>query len=240
MNDSNRNNEFIEEEKKQDEIKEPKKRGMSDKAIVLLVLFITLIGMLAFGLSVSVFNGTLPSDDNLINNIIAGRDDDDDDGKLVFSYYDKPGIGNGIWLKNQFPTPDAVGKAFKGENYVFDFKLLLNEKSAGIRYTIVAEKLVNSDLRNDLVKLYLESDGRAVSNVVRDDGSIKNFTEYSDYRKKVTQKVLYTGTITRAEASRGYKNFTFKMWLSDELPMLDDDYGRTFLTRINVHASGDL
>jgi len=218
-----------------------KKHGMSDKAIVLLVLLITLFGMLVFGLSVSVFNGSLPSKDNAINHIIAGKHHDDkDEGKLVFSYYDKPGIGNGIWLENQFPTSDEVGKAFKGDKCVFDFKLLLNEKAAGIRYTIVAEKLVNSDLRNDLVKLYLESGGKPVSNVLRDDGSIKNFTEYADYRKKVTQKVLYTGTITRAEASRGYKDFTFKMWLSDELPMLEDDYGRTFLTRINVYASGDL
>lgn len=217
-----------------------KKRGMSDKTIVLLVLLITLFGMLAFGLSVSVFNGSLPTKDNAINHIIAGKHHDDEEGKLVFSYYDKPGIGNGIWLENQFPTSDAVGKAFKGDKRVFEFKLLLNEKAAGIRYTIVAEKLVNSDLRNDLVKLYLESGGKAISNVVREDGSVKNFTEYADYRKKTTQKVLYTGTITRAEASRGYKDFTFKMWLSDELPMLEDDYGRTFLTRINVYASGDL
>jgi len=216
-----------------------KKHGMSDKTIVFLVLLITLLGMFAFGLSVSVFNGSLPTKDNAINHIIAGKHHDDE-GKIVFSYYEKPGIGNGIWLKNQFPTPDAVGKAFKGDKYIFEFKLLLNEKSAGVRYTIVAEKLVNSDLRNDLVKLYLESGGKPVSTVVRGDGSIKNFTEYANYRKKATQKVLYTGTITRAEALRGYKEFTFKMWLSDELTMQQDDYGRTFLTRINVYANGDL
>lgn len=217
-----------------------KKNRMSDKTIVLLVLIMTLFGMLAFGLSVSVFNGSLPTKDNAINHLIAGKHRDNDEGKLVFSYYDKPGIGNGVWLENQFPTSDAIGKAFKGDKYVFDFKLLLNEKAAGIRYTIVAEKLVNSDLRNDLVKLYLESGGKAVSNVVREDGSIKTFTEYPEYRKKVTQKVLYTGTITRTEAMRGYKDFSFKMWITDELPMQEDDYGRAFLTRINVYASGDL
>ena len=240
MSDGNENKDNIIIRNKENNDKNEKK-GMSDQMVILLVLFITMIGMLAFSLSVSIFNGSLPIKDNAINHIIAGKHHDDkDEGKVVFSYYEKPGIGNGIQLEDQFPISDAEGRALRGDKSVFEFKLLLNEKSVGVRYTIVVEKLVNSDLRNDLVKLYLESNGKEISNVVRENGSIKSFTEYNDYRKRATQKVLCTGTITRAEANRGYKDFAFKMWLSDELPLDENDYGRKFLTRINVYASGDL
>ena len=203
----------------------------------------------AFGISISVMNSIkIPGKDNIINNIIAidkddGKDDDDDkdDSKLIFSYYEKPGVGNGIRLYNQFPTKDEIGKAFKGDNYVFEFRLILNEKATGVRYNIVAEKLPNSNLREELTKIYLESEGKVLSSVVRQDNKIKTFDEFSSYNKNnLREKLIYSSVITNEEARRGYKDFVFKMWVSDDAGFTTDDNAKTFMTRINVYANKGL
>lgn len=227
----------VQEEKNREE----RKSRFSNKKL-LLVFLIFIITFLGFGISISVINSiTIPGKDNVVNTIIAIDKDGgkEHEGKLVFSYYEKPGVGNGIKLYNQFPTSDEVGKAFKGDNYVFEFKLILNEKAAGIRYNIVAEKMPESDLRDELMKIYLESDGKAVPSVIRTDNSIKTFNEFSSY-KKDHMKVIYSSVVTREEARRGYKNFVFKMWLSEGVQLNQDDFLKTFVTRINVYASGDL
>lgn len=233
------------------EIEEKKERFGNKKLLLILFIFIITFG--AFGISISVMNSIkIPGKDNIINNIIAidkgdkpGNEDNDDDkdssSKLVFSYYEKPGVGNGIKLYNQFPTKDEIGKAFEGDNYVFEFRLILNENAAGVKYNLVAEKTNTSTLRENLVKTYLESEGKALSSVIRDNGSIKTFNEYSNYTKKNSnQKLIYTGVITKAEALRGYKDFVFKMWISDDAGFNIDDNAKTFVTKINVYANKDM
>lgn len=241
-----------------DRNKGKKEKGSNKKLILVLLIFV--ITFLGFGVSISVMNGIKrPAKDNVINNIIAidreddpgddddGKDDNKDDeggetgSKIIFSYYENPGVGNGIDLYNQFPVSDEVGKAFKGDNYVFEFKLILNKRSVGIKYNIVAERLEKSTLRNELVKIYLESDNKPLSSVFRNNGSVKTFNEFSDYEKaNQKEKVIYTGVITKEEARRGYKNFVFKMWISDGVTMTSDDFQKTFKSRINVYANGDL
>lgn len=237
----------MKDSRKTDETKEQeeKRSKLSYKQLILIIFITTITVMFAMGFSFSIFDATLePNQDNIINNIIAilrGDDDDDKPNKpsndIIFSYYEKPFVGNGIRLYNQFPTRDEIGKAFEGENHVFEFRLILNKNAAGVRYDITAERLINSDLRNEAVKIYLENDGKVVDSVVRNTGRIKTFNEFKVYNKaKVNERVIYSSVITKAEAKRGYKDFVFKMWVSEDIMMTPDDNNRTFICRISVHG----
>jgi len=233
------------------EVSKEKVSGLSYKQLILIIFITTFVVMGVIGFSFSVLDVDHgPFQDNIINNIIAilrdddkddDDDDDDDEGSLIFTYYEKPGVGNGIKLINQFPVSDEIGKAFQGDNYVFDFSLLLNERAEGIKYHIVAEKLVNSDLRPDAVKIYLDSEGKILNSVIRDTGRLKTFNEFASYNdKRTSEKVIYTGVISKQEARRGYKNFTLKMWVSEDIKMTSSDFNKSFIVRINVYASGSL
>lgn len=221
------------------------------KQYIIIILLTTFGIMFSLGFSFSIFDiNANPEKDSFINNILAAikRDDDDDDddddkpnNKLIFSYYEKPGVGNGIKLYNQFPIRDEIGREFQGDNYVFDFVLLLGEDSKGITYDIVAERSINSNLRNEAVKIYLESDGEVVGSVIRDTGRIKTFNEFPNYSSRnLNERKIYSGKVSKAEAKRGYKSFTFKMWISEDLKMTQEDLNKTFISYINVYARGKL
>ena len=241
----------MKDSRKTDETKEQeeKRSKLSYKQLILIIFITTITVMFAMGFSFSIFDATLePNQDNIINNIIAILRGDDDDDKpnepsndIIFSYYEKPFVGNGIRLYNQFPIKDEVGKAFKGDNYVFEFRLVLNENAVGVKYDLVAEKLTTSTLREELTKIYMESEGRDLPTVIESDGSVKTFNEYSRYSRKNPNEILvYSGVITKEEARRGYKDFVFKMWVSDEIGFNQEDSAKTFITRINVYANKDL
>lgn len=230
INKENIDNENIDKENKKTE-------KLSYKQYIIIILLTTFGLMIALGFSFSIFDGGMHHSGNkLINNIIATLKGEE---KLIFSYYEKPGVGNGIKLYNQFPIKDEIGRNFEGENYVFEFRLLLGEKAVGINYDIVAERSKKSDLRSDAVKIYLENEGRALKSVVRDNGRIKTFNEFPNYGS-TNQKRIYSGTVTQAEAERGYIDFTFKMWVSEDLVMTQDDFQKTFISYINIYANGSI
>ncbi len=157
---------------------------------------------------------------------------------IVFEYdYDN---GNYIYLINQFPTIDEIGKSLQGDKRTNDFKLKFNEDAVGVKYTITVEKLDGSTLDDEWVKLFLVNDGADVRNCYRANNRIKTFNEYSKYNNKANERVIYNGVITSAEASRGYKDFTFRMWVSEDLNLQNSDYlsqSRTYKARINVYAT---
>ena len=158
--------------------------------------------------------------------------------KIVFEYdYDK---SNYIYLVNQFPIKDEVGKNLQGDKRTQDFKLKFNEKAAGVKYTITLEKLDDSDFDDEWIKLYLVNDGTDVANCYRGTGRIKTFNEYVKYKGNSKEVVLYEGVVSSAEATRGYKDFTFRMWVSEDLKLVNSDYlseTKTYKARINVYAS---
>ena len=162
----------------------------------------------------------------------------DPSDSIVFEYdYDKE---NYIYLVNQFPIKDEVGKNLQGEKHTQDFRLKFNSEAEGIKYTITAEKLDESDFDDKWIKLFLVNDGADVKNCFRTTGRIKTFDEYENYKNNPKEKVLYEGVIKKAEAVRGYKNFTFRMWVSEDLELVNSDYlsqTKTYKTRINVYAS---
>ena len=159
---------------------------------------------------------------------------------VFFEYeYDE---GNYIYLIDQFPIKDEIGKELQGEKHTQDFKLRFNESAEGVRYTITAEKLDGSDLKDEWTKLFLVNDGIDVDNCYRTTGRIKTFNEYTKYNGSDKEVVLYEGVVTNSEALRGYKEFTFRMWVSEDLQLNNSDYlseTKSFKTRINVYADAD-
>ena len=159
---------------------------------------------------------------------------------IIFVYeYDND---NYIYLINQFPTKDEVGKNLQGEKRTHDFKLKFNEKAAGVKYTITVEKLDGSDLDEKWAKQFLVNDGSDVLNCYRDNNRVKTFDEYKMYNNNPKERVLYEGVVSSSEATRGYKNFTFRMWVSEDLQLVNSDYlseTKTFKARINVYAVGN-
>lgn len=158
---------------------------------------------------------------------------------IIFEYdYDK---GNYIYLVNQFPIKDEVGKSLQGDKRTQDFKLKFNKAAAGVEYTITAEKLDESDFDDKWIKLFLVNDGSDVANCYRANNRVKSFDEYENYNNNPKEKILYKGVISGSEATRGYKDFTFRMWVSEDLELINSDYmseTKTYKTRINVYANG--
>ena len=162
-------------------------------------------------------------------------DNGKDNNKIEFEYENDE--GNYIDLNNQFPTKDEDGKNFVGDKYTQDFKLKFNQKARGVSYTITAEKLEESDLENTWIKAYLESDGIGISNCFRENGRIKTMDEYADYKSNPNEKILYQGIVSQEEAKRGYKNFTFRMWISEDVKVYNEEYPtKTVKVKINVYA----
>ena len=154
---------------------------------------------------------------------------------IVFEYdYDS---GNYIDLYNQFPIKDEVGKNLQGDKHTQDFKLRFNSSAVGVKYTITMEKLDGSDMEESWAKAYLVRDGVGVNNCLRTTGRVKTFNEYANYKGNPKEKILYEGTVTSAMATRGYEEYTFRMWVSEDVKVYNEDFlSKTFKTRINVYA----
>lgn len=154
---------------------------------------------------------------------------------ITFEYYfDKEKY---ISLDNAFPTLDEVGKNLQGDKVQY-FKLRFNKNALGVKYTITVEKDINSSLEDRYVKLYLVSNNK-IDNCYRDNNRIKTFNEYNKYYEKENERVLYENIITMDDISIGYKEFVFKMWLSEDLQLDNSDYlseAKTYGLRVNVYA----
>ena len=146
--------------------------------------------------------------------------------------------GNYIYLINQFPIQDDVGRKLSGEYKTFDFKLEFRKKALGASYDITLEKMVNSDINNSWIKIYLESDKVALNQSIRDNGRIKTFNDYTLYSGKDNEIVLYQGKVTASDIAKGYKDFTLRMWISEDVIVDEEFNGKTIVARVNVYAVG--
>ena len=147
----------------------------------------------------------------------------------------------GIYLINQFPTKDEVGKKFQGRNYVFTFSLLLGKKAAGSYYEISLVPFDNNTLPEKYVKVYLEKDKQGVDMSYRTNGRVKVYTEYekSEYQE-VDGRVIYKGYITEDEVSRGKIDFVMRMWVTEDLE-IDESvasiyFNKRFSATVNTYA----
>lgn len=226
------------------ENKENIKKNRS-RLVYLLTMIVILIVFLVIYLSGCLLKKLIYSNNVVkqpVNNIYSLEKEQEDGNEkketTQFTFEWDNDKTNVIRLYNQFPIRDEVGMALAGEYKTHDFKLKFNTKAVGVKYYITAERLVNSDFDENYMKLYLENEGKPIDNCFRESGRIKHFVEYETYQNKSDERILYTGTITAAEAKRGYKEFTFRMWVSEDLVKINEDYlSQTFLARINVHAT---
>lgn len=169
-------------------------------------------------------------------NNIKGIEED----PIAYVYTTDKSYGNNIYLINQFPISDEVGKNLEGKNKTFDFRLEFNGKTAGVNYEITLEKMAGTDLVEDWVKVYLEEEGKGI-NCYRTSGRIKTYNEYSKYASSKNEIVLYKGKVTEKDLKAGFRNFRFRMWISEDVKVENNNYeSKSFIARVNVHATGEI
>lgn len=224
--------------------------------IILVIIFLIMWYLLGFFYRKFDY-GNNNGSNQPVNNIIALKEEEEeepvkppkkDDKPVVpkrpeipedtfFIYYEHPESTNGINLVNQFPIKDEVGKNLEGDNHKLTFKLIFDEKAEGVNYVISSIRDTSSTVDIQRVKIYLEKEGKAVSNCLKSNKKIKTYSEYSKYQKNNDKRVIYTGTISHEEAMRGYIDFTYRMWLSEDWVITDKLDREKFITRIGVDAN---
>lgn len=148
----------------------------------------------------------------------------------------------GIYLLNQFPTKDEVGKLFEGKNYTFNFSLILGKKTVGAYYEITAVENESNNLNPSYVKLYLEKNKTATDFSLRTNGKVKTFNEYSksDY-PEASGKVIHKGYITQDDVNRGKIDFTLRMWISEDVKVNENNISefnnKKFAVKVNTYAT---
>ena len=248
----------VNEKDKKEEIIKQNEEEQTDKLqykqLILIVLLTVIMVLVSLGLSFSIIRLLDGSKNMNFNTIMIPitpiPEDPKEPGKpskppvvdkddFIFSYKEKETLGNGILIENMLPTTDEVGRALVGDYNTFEFTLYFGKKSKNRYYEITAEMLNNCTLDSKYVKIYLESDEVVLDNVLRSNGRIKVFSEYSNAtinKNNSREKVIHSGNITKDDVKRGYKNFTLKMWFSEDAPLNDQTMNKMFAVRINVYA----
>jgi len=236
----------------EEEIKEIKKQNEEDqtdklqyKQLILLILITVIMVLASLGLSLAIVRMLSSSKNMNFNTImipikpVPGEPGETDDDDFIFSYKEKETRGNGIYIENMFPTTDEVGKALIGEHNTFEFSLHYGTKAKNKYYEITAEMTDECTLGSEYVKVYLESDGEVLDNVIKANGRVKTFAEYENAtvdKKNVREKLIYGRKISKTDVSKGHKNFTLKMWFSEDAPLNDKTMNKKFVVKVNVYA----
>ena len=225
----------MEKEKTYDEKQENKKdrtRLLYILSIIVIIIIFLVIFISGAYLKKQIFIDNIPKQP--INNIKGIEGD-----PIAFVYTEDKTYGNYIYLINQFPISDEVGKSLEGQYKTFDFKLEFNENAVGINYEITLEKMPISDLYNDWVKVLLTSEEKGIKNCYRANGRIKTYNEYTKYSGKSDEVTLYKGTVTAEDVKREYREYRLRMWISEDVKVTNGIYeSRTFVAKINIHATG--
>lgn len=212
---------------------------MRNKKLVILTVLLLIMVLLVIYLS---FNGTYLTGKIYIDslpkqpmNSIKGVLTD----PIAYIYTTDKTYGNYIYLTNQFPIIDEVGKSLEGKNKTFDFQIEYNSKTKGVEYEITLEKMNGTNLDDSWVKIYLEEEGKGINTCIRQNGRIKTYDEFSKYNGKNNEIVLYSGKVNESDVKAGYRSFRFRMWISEDVHVDDGNYeSKTFIARVNVHAKG--
>lgn len=218
------------------------------KQLILIILITVIMILASLGLSLAIvkmLSGTKNMNFNTIMIPITPIPEDPNkpikpgDDKFIFSYKEKETLGNGILIENMFPTTDEVGRALVGDYNTFEFTLYFGNKSKNRYYEITAEMTDECTLDSKYAKVYLESDGEVLDNVIKPNGRVKVFSEYENAsinKKNQREKLIYGGKISKNDVSKGHRNFTLKMWFSEDSPLNDDTMNKKFVIKINVYV----
>ncbi len=196
------------------------------------LLFLSLIFLFS-GISYSIFNflGT-----GMTNNVIQT-------GRIIFSYSDADGSGNGISIQNAIPIPDEQGKVLSGTQEYFDFTVSANTTSSNVSYEIAALKGEDSTLDEKYVKIYLttlDGDTEQTTPITGQQSSVLTYANLTDTSNPLLSgKTIYYGSVSAGEVSYG-KRFRLRMWVTDlNNPNLDytEINDKHFSLKVSVAAS---
>ena len=243
----NKKEEISEDERKQiiKQNEEDQEDKLQYKQLILIILITVIMILASLGLSLAIARMLSSSKNMNFNTImipikpvpgIPGGTDEDD---FIFSYKEKETLGNGIYIENMFPTSDEVGKELVGDYNTFEFSIYYGTKSKNKYYEITAEMTDDCTLDSQYVKVYLESNSEVLDNVVKSNGRIKTFSEYANAtidKKNEREKLIYGGKISKNDISKGHKDFTLKMWFSEDAPLNNETMNKKFSIKINVYA----
>ena len=214
------------------------------KQYVLIILLTLLMVLGSLFLSFSVVKLLSTSHNMNYNSIIAKlpptpNDNPGGTDSFVFNYKESTTYGNGIYIENMFPTKDEIGRAFSGENYTFDFKLLVGKSAIDHEFEVTAVKQPESTLNPSRAKIYLEMNGEPCPSVLKNNGKVKVFSEYKNAtvdQSNDNEKIIYEGKVTKRDVSMGSIDFTLKMWLAEGTPMNKENSKKTFAVKINIYV----
>lgn len=217
-----------------------KKKMVKNKYQYIVMMILTFIVFLVIYLSFDklliekIYVDIMPKQP--MNNIRGIEND-----PVAYIYTEDKTYGNYIYMVNQFPTKDEVGKELEGQFKTFDFKFEFNEKALGVDYVVTLEKMPETDLDETWVKAYLTNEGVAVNNCFRANGRIKTYNEYEKYNNNKNEIILYRAKVTENDLKRGYRNFRFRMWISEDVYVNNKNYeSKKIVARVNVHVSGNI
>lgn len=202
------------------------------RVLCVILLFLSLVFLFS-GISYSIFNylgfGTT-------NNVIQT-------GKIVFSYSDANGGGNGIFIENAYPIPDDMGKLLSGEREYFDFSVSASVTNSNLAYEIAVKKGEESTLPEEYVKVYLttfEGNREVETPLTLNGSSVITYNKLLDTNNDLLSgKTVYYGTVQAGEVAYG-KKFRLRMWVKTP-EQADFDYesisNQYFSLKVSVAAS---
>ena len=159
---------------------------------------------------------------------------------IKYVYEENEENGNYIYLINQFPIKDELGKTLEGNYEKFDFKLEFKNAALGASYDITLKKTENSDLENSWIKVYLERDKQVLNECVRNTGRIKTFNDYLPYSNRSDEIIIYQGVVNKQDIQKGYHDYTLRMWISEDVKVVNEEYkSKTIGASVNVYAMGN-
>lgn len=208
---------------------------MEKRKLIVPLLLLSIITIF-LGISTAIFNYL---GEGTTNNVIQT-------GRVVFSYSDAElgASGNGIDMSSAYPTPDNTGKILSNSNEYFDFSVTASTTNTDIEYEIVVNKLDNSTLEEERVKIYLvELDGdREIETEITGKEIVPTYDKLKDTDNPALKgKTVYYGSVKAGEVAYG-KNFRLRMWIKDE-PISPEDFVLTaqkeFSVKVNVAAIGN-
>ncbi len=182
--------------------------------ISLLALLILLVAVIGISFATITFTND-KSGSNTLNT-----------GKLTMTYTENT---NGISIVNAVPISDDIGKKLNGKDEYFDFTVgTIIKGTATVLYEISAEKDINSTLKNDEVKLYLEKKVGATYESVIDPQVFTPLEKKTDWNTPKGNMLLTTGKSSKTENIQ----YRLRMWVKKDTVLTDKS--KTFIVRVQV------
>ena len=193
----------------------------NSKQVLLSVLGVAILVVAVVGVSFAAF--TYSKAGEKVNTITTGT--------ITMSYSEDT---NGINLKDALPMTDEQGKAWAGENNVFEFTVSANiTGTTTINYAVTATKEPDSTLDDTSVKVYLTditSGGDAeVLAPTKVSGLGKTASDVSGAPND--QYKLTSGTFNTTAS----KKYRLRMWVADDYSTLTTS--GTYKLRVNVYGA---